>query len=134
MKNKTLKNNQSKGFLNFFFTSKKSTQKYPTKKKPYQDYQKVYLRLIHYPGAGWLLLPPRNEMKETQQHLQIVHSQYGDQSVNIIKDMFMDMRDKSYKKLVQKHVKELQIDVPYVVVKFKYHPDTDVMEYVEEII
>lgn len=103
--------------------------------KPYINYQKVYLRLIQYPHVGWLLLLPRNQMKETQQHLQMAYSQYGpQQAVNIIKDMFMDMRDKSPKKLIERYVEKLQIDVPYVVIKFKYHPETDVMEYVEEII
>ena len=141
-KKKTLKkNHQSGGFLNFF-SSKKSPPKSPTKKiqpekpKKYAEYQKVYLRLIQYPQVGWLLLPPRNQMKETQQHLQMAysHPNFRQHTVEVIKDMFMGMRDKSPKKLIDKYVENLQIDVPYVVVKFKYHPETDVMEYVEEII
>ena len=35
-------------------------------------------------------------------------------------------------RLVKRYVKKLKIDVPYVVIKFKYHPEKDLMEYVEE--
>lgn len=103
--------------------------------KKYAEYQKVYLRLIHYPDIGWLLLPPRNQMGETQQHLQMAysHPNFKLHTVQVIKDMFTNMRDKSPKKLINRYVKQLEIDVPYVVIKYKYHPETDIMEYVEEI-
>ena len=60
-------------------------------------------------------------MKETQ-HLQMTHGHpsFRQNTIEVIKDMFIGMRDRSPKKLIDKFVEKLQIDVPYVVVKFKY--------------
>ena len=113
------------GFLEVF--KQERAAKRPKTTKTSKNKKTVYL--IHYPGVGWLVLPPRNDVTETQHQLQMVYRQYrAKEAVGIVKAMFMGMIGKSPVKLIDRYVKKSQIDGPYRIVKFKYHPETDVME------